>query len=319
MLLSGGVSPKGATVVVEPKWDGIRAIVTVRDAVVSIRSRNGHDVTDCYPELLRPPTSLAGRSAFDGEIVAFDERGRVDFQRLQQRMNRRRPSMAQIGAVPVIFVVFDVLWLDGEDLTSRPLRDRCDVLDGIGIDGLLWQVTRRLQPPVDADTLEAYRAVGVEGLVYKGDGPYRPGTRSRDWVKVKFRRTRLAVIGGHLNERSRYGSLAVGAFHDGELRYIGQVGNSLARRFAEPLEMFLGALAHDAPSFVDLEASNITHLEPFVVVEVSYTEVTAAGTMRQPVLVAVRPDVAAETVELGEEFDAARARRRVRIGAGQRL
>jgi bifunctional non-homologous end joining protein LigD len=228
MLLATGHPPRGA-VVVEPKWDGARSIVTIHDGRVGIHSRNGHDVTDCYPELLTVPPALAGRSAvLDTEIVAFDSTGRCDFQRIQQRMNVRRPSRATVESTAVVLVVFDVMWLDGEDLTRRPLSARRELLETFGLRGSHWQLTTRLADRLDLDLREACEAIGIEGLVVKGDGPYRPGERSRDWVKVKFRRTLLAVIGGDLKEKSRYGSLAVGALHRGAFRYVGQVGNSLS-------------------------------------------------------------------------------------------
>lgn len=306
----------------EPKWDGARSVVTVDRGVVTIHSRNGHDVTECYPELLDVPRSLAGRSAvLDTEIVAFDGAGGCDFQRLQQRMNRRRPSVAGMAAVPVVLVVFDLLWLDGDDLTRRPLSARRQLLETLGLRGSHWQLTSRLADRLDTDLRQACQDIGIEGLVVKADGPYRPGERSRDWVKVKFRKTLLAVIGGQLHEKSRYGSLALGGFREDGFHYIGQVGNSLSRRDSAQLEQFLTRLEQERSPFVDLVAAPMTFVDPLVVVEVTYTEVTAAATLRQPVLIRVRPDVMAHTVELPDDLRGALARRsgRVRLAAGQRL
>jgi bifunctional non-homologous end joining protein LigD len=226
---------------------------------VTIHSRNGHDVTDCYPELLTIPAGLAGRSAvLDTEIVSFDETGRCDFQWMQRRMNVHRPSRATVAATAVVLVVFDVMWLDGDDLTRRPLSARRELLETFGFRGSHWQLTTRLGDSLDLDLREACRAIGIEGLVVKGDGPYRPGERSRDWVKVKFRRTLLAVIGGDLKEKSRYGSLAVGAFHRGAFRYIGQIGNSLTHAHSDALERCLGTLEQGESPFVDLAAPSMT-------------------------------------------------------------
>src|SRR5687768_1981829 len=182
MLLATGNPPRGA-VVVEPKWDGARSIVTVHDGRVTIHSRNGRDVTDCYPELLTVPPSLAGRSAvLDSEIVAFDATGRCNFQRMQRRMNVHRPSTATVKTTPVVLVVFDLLWLDGDDLTRRPLSARRQLLETLGLTGAHWQLTTRLADRVDNGLREVCQAIGIEGLVVKGDGPYKPGERSRDWV-----------------------------------------------------------------------------------------------------------------------------------------
>jgi bifunctional non-homologous end joining protein LigD len=140
-------------------------------------------------------------------------------------------------------------------------------------------------------------------------------------VKVKFRRTLLAVIGGDLEEKSRYGSLAVGAFHHGAFRYIGQVGNSLTRDHSVALEQFLTRLEQQHSPFADLVAPPMTFVDPLVVIEITYAEITAAGTLRQPVMVRVRPDVMAHTVEVPANLAGALDRRggRVRVAAGQGL
>jgi bifunctional non-homologous end joining protein LigD len=319
MLLSSGAPPKAA-VVVEPKWDGARSLVTVHDGRVTIHSRRGHDVTDCYPELLTLAPQLAKRSAvIDTEIVAFDAEGRCNFQRMQQRMNVHRPSARAVADVPVVLVGFDLLWLDGEDLTGHPLSARRERLESLGMSGH-WQLTTRLADRLDVDLQDACASIGIEGLVVKADGPYRPGTRSRDWVKVKFRRTIVAVIGGQLTEKSRYGSLAVGVFHGGAFRYLGQVGNSLTRAHADQLERFLTTIEEAHSPFTDLVDPPMTFVDPVVAVEIEYTEVTAAGTLRQPVLVRVRPDVMAHTVTPPPDIASALDRRgRVRVAAGQRL
>ena len=125
LATSGTRRAKRPGEVIEPKLDGVRSIIETHDGVTRIYSRNGHDVTDCYPEIARLPISLANTSAvFDGEIVAIAGNGLPNFQLLQQRMNRRKPSAAQVATVPVAMFVFDVLWLDGEDLTRLPLRER---------------------------------------------------------------------------------------------------------------------------------------------------------------------------------------------------
>jgi bifunctional non-homologous end joining protein LigD len=295
--------PRGA--VIEPKWDGVRSIVTVRaDGAVTIRSRHGKDVTSSYPELHAVPRELAGRAAvFDGEVIAVDDAGRCSFQRLQRRMNVARPSRALRSATTVYFVVFDLLWLDGHSLVSAPLSERRAELGALFVSPSgAWQITNRLSGPVTDELLDRARAAGLEGLILKRDGPYRPGTRSKDWVKVKFRRTHFAVVGGRATD-SR--SLAIGVYADGALRYVGQVGLAMPRSQADQLDAFLERIRQPDSPFADLASgAPVTFVDPHVVVEVSYVEVTAAGTLRQPVLEAVRPDVAAATVEADAEMAA---------------
>jgi len=320
MLASTGRLPTGA-VVVEPKWDGVRSLVTVHQGAVSIRSRRGSDVTTAYPDIAAD--APAGVSAvFDGEIVALDDRGLPSFQLLQRRMNLRRPTRQLIAGVPLAYVVFDVLWLDGTTMTELPLDERRRHLETVGMGGR-WQLTSRFPGGVSDELIESLRTVGLEGVVVKRvDSPYRPGTRSPHWVKVKARQRALAVIGGVLVEgaRSHAGSLAVGMYLDGYLHYVGQVGNGLAHRQADQLSRFLDTIGADRSPFVDLTTPKLRYVEPEVVVDIEYTETTAAGTFRQPVLrgvvVGAEPQTALAT---GHFADAITHRTRVDVGAGQRL
>lgn len=173
--------------VIEPKFDGVRSIITLRaDGTVAIRSRNGKDVTSAYPELhVRPPAMEGRDGVFDGEVIAVDEAGRCSFQLLQRRMNVKNPSAATRRATPVYFVAFDVLWLDGAATTSAPLAHRRALLeDLVPMPAGAWQVTSRFPGPVTEELLEIARDAGLEGLILKGDGPYRPGLRTKDWVTM---------------------------------------------------------------------------------------------------------------------------------------
>jgi bifunctional non-homologous end joining protein LigD len=321
MLLSTGNPPTGASVVVEPKFDGVRSVVTLHDGRLTILSRRSHDVTECYPELAELPARLIGRSAvFDGEIIAVNDRGLCDFQRLQRRMNRRNPSAAHLADTPVYFVVFDLLWLDGVDLSSRPLSERRRTLEVLLDEPGRWQVVKRLEG-APSELMDTLAEIGLEGLVVKADGPYRPGQRHRDWVKLKCRKKTTAVIGGIAKLRSpRIGALAVGAYHDDRLHYIGQVGLSLPHGQADQLERFLKRIRTSESPFHDLASKDVTFVDPHVVVEISYSEVTEAGTLRQPVLIAVRPDVMAHTVTLDSNLaHIARRNELVKLGARQAL
>jgi bifunctional non-homologous end joining protein LigD len=321
-MLASSDAPRPKDCVIEPKWDGFRSMVRVADGSVRVHSRHGHDVTDCYPELLTPPASVAGRSAvFDCEIIALDAQGRCSFQHLQQRGNIHRPSLQTVARTPVYLVVFDLLWLDGEALIRRPLSERRRILEELlAAPDHAWQLTSRLDGPVTDELLEMAREVGMEGLILKDEASiYRPGQRSKDWVKLKFRRTLLVTVGGRATDSS---SLSVGVFCDGDLRYVGQVGMAMPRRTADTLDSFLATIRQDESPFVDLaKGSSVMFVEPLVVIEVSYTEVTAAGTLRQPIFVAVRPDVAADTVVADGELSALLAERSgpVRLRANQRL
>lgn len=318
LATNNGPPPKNP--VIEPKWDGVHSIVTLRaDGTASIRFRNGKDVSAAYPELhVRPPSMVGREGVFDGEIIAVDDAGKCSFQRLQRRMNVLNPSRQTIAVTPVFFVVFDVLWLDGDLMTSTLLSTRRATLEALMAPGSAWQLTNRFDGPVTEELLAMARDVGLEGLILKGEGPYTPGVRTKNWAKVKFRRTMLAVIGGGATDSS---SLAAGVFMNGELRYVGQVGMAM-RATAETLDAFLAKIRQDGSPFVDLaKGAPVKFVTPHVVVEVSYTEVTAAGTLRQPIFVAVRPDILADTVIAEGETSTILARRTgpVKMRANQRL
>ena len=166
---------------IEPKWDGVRAVVTVHEGNVTIASRLGNAVTGGYPELAALAAQLDGRSAvLDGEIVAFDERtGRPSFQRLQRRMHVRQPSSQLRRDVPVQLLLFDVLWLDGELLTPRPQAERRKVLESLALEGPCWHTSPLLPLAPPDQLLAACREIGMEGYVAKrADAPYAPGRRS---------------------------------------------------------------------------------------------------------------------------------------------
>jgi bifunctional non-homologous end joining protein LigD len=308
--------------IIEPKWDGVRSMITLRaDGSAMIRSRNGKDVTGAYPELHVRPPSMAGRDGvFDGEVIAVDDSGRCSFQLLQRRMNVNNPTAATRRATPVYFVVFDVMWLDGAPTTSIPLAARRALLEElIPTTSGAWQLTNRFAGPVTDELLELARQAGLEGLILKGEGPYRAGTRTKDWVKVKFRRSRLVVIGGRATDSS---SLAIGVFHEGQLRYVGQVGIAMSRTRADELDKFLLRIRQPASPFADLaQGATVAFVEPLIVAEVSYLEVTHAGTLRQPILDAIRPDVRADTVIADAELAVILSNRTgpVAMRASQRL
>lgn len=163
----------------EPKFDGWRAIVRYDGTAVSVRTRNGHDITSAVPELASLPSALDGRRVvLDGELVAGAGKPE-DFYGIAGRVASRRPLTA------LTFVSFDVLFLDGEVLCDRPYVERRAVLDGLAVCGGSWATV----PSYDGDAAEILAAcaqMGLEGLMAKrASSRYRPGQRSSDWLKLK--------------------------------------------------------------------------------------------------------------------------------------
>lgn len=299
-VLADHLPPDDGRWAYEYKWDGVRALVFVEDGRVCLQGRRMNDVTGRYPEVAGLAGDLGGRSAvLDGEIVALDARGRPSFQRLQQRMHvasaievRRR--MAQ---VPVAWLGFDVLFLDGTSTMDLAYVDRRRLLDGLGLAGPAWQVPPS-HPSDGASVLEASLAAGLEGVVAKRvDSRYEPGKRSRCWLKLKNHDRQELVVGGWVvgegARADRFGSLMVGYHdHEGRLHYAGNVGTGFTDQTLAELSAVLQGLRRDTSPFVDTPrlGGRMVFVEPILVAEVEFTAWTDDGRLRNPSFKGLRDD-----------------------------
>jgi bifunctional non-homologous end joining protein LigD len=283
----------------EIKWDGARTLCYLDEAGMRLQSRTLRDVTAQYPELVRPGEHLPRQALFDGEVIAFNEEGRPSFERLQQRMNVARPNAALIALVPVCYVVFDLLHVDGRTLFTERYADRRRHLEALDLQGAGWQVPSAHQGD-GAGLLEATKAQGLEGLVAKRlDSTYEPGRRSRQWLKIKNLRRQELVVGGWLpgegGRSGRVGSLLVGYYDQSGLRYAGRVGTGFTDAELSRLNSLLLPLARPVSPFVPPVPTDVLRLGRFVapelVVEVAFSEWTAGGTLRQPSYKGTRDDV----------------------------
>ncbi|HEV2810325.1 MAG TPA: non-homologous end-joining DNA ligase [Acidimicrobiales bacterium] len=301
----------------EPKWDGVRVIARVWEGQVTLASRRGNDVTAGYPELAPLGLALDGRAAvLDGEIVAFDDRGRPSFERLQRRMHVRHPGRSLMADVPVLYVVFDLLWLDGRLLTGEPLTERRRELETLDPKGPSWQTSPQLPEPPDDDMLAACRQVGLEGYLGKlASAGYSPGKRSKAWTKVKCVRRREFVVGGWSegsgSRSGHVGSLAVGWVDPDApapeglpfgLRYAGQVGSGLNELLLRHLRSAFDDSASATSPFVPAPPARLHFVRPELVVEVMFNEVTTAGLLRQPSIKGLRNDIDPATVGWTDEM-----------------
>lgn len=309
-MLAGGTGAPRDTAgwMFEPKFDGQRIVATVRPAGVTLANRRGIDTTSTFPELAALAAGTGPHAmVLDGEVVAPADDGRPSFQRLQRRMHVAAPSARLLAEVPVTYAVFDVLWLDGEPLVHRSQAARRDVLDSLELRGASWQ-TAPVLDATPAELLVACREAGLEGFMAKRlDAPYQPGRRSPAWSKVKCGRRREFVVGGwSTGKGSRHetiGSLALGAFdRSGGLSYVGQAGSGLTEDLIAQLLSVFEATARPASPFANPVPPGLRFVEPLLVVEVAFTEMTEAGTLRQPSIKGVRPDLLAAEVTLDEEL-----------------
>lgn len=292
--------PTGAQWLHEVKWDGVRVLVDVRDGVVRMTSRNDNDVTPAWPELSAPP--LGERDLLvDGEVIALNDRGVPDFRVLQHRMHLRNATEVArlVRSIPATLMVFDLLRLDGEDLTARPLEERRALLEELPLGDSTWQVPASYD---DGDMLfEATRQQGLEGVVSKRrTSRYRFDARSEDWRKLAHRHRGSYVVGGwrpQVGTTDRLASLLVGEPTPDGLLYRGRVGSGIAGATSARLATLLAPLAADASPFADevprVDAAGTFWVEPQVVVDVD-THGVGYERLRQPSFQGVRDDISPE-------------------------
>src|SRR3954454_2956513 len=238
----------------EVKWDGVRAIAYARSGTLRLESRNLNDVTPRYPELGGLVEALGGHEAvLDGEVVAFDEQGRPSFERLQGRMHLTTGVEARARLLPVVYVAFDLLWLDGESLMRLPYSERRARLETLNLEGPAWRVPSYSSADGEG-FLGAAAQQGLEGIVCKRlDSPYEPGRRGNTWLKVKNTRSQELVIGGWTpgegRGAGRLGALHLGYHENGRFRYAGKVGTGFTDNELDRLENLLRPLARDTSPF----------------------------------------------------------------------
>lgn len=292
----------------EVKWDGMRIVAWIgAGGVVRLQSAMPREVTATFPELAGLAAATGGRRAvLDGEIVALDDGGRPSFGMLQHRMHVLAPAEVarRAAAVPVAYQVFDLLSFDGTDAISLTYEDRRRLLEQLIEPGAQWSVPASHRQGGRV-LLDRVTELGLEGLVAKRlDSTYQPGRRSPAWRKVKVRTHQEFVVGGWSpGEGRRSGRLAallVGAHRDGALRFAGRVGTGFSDAELTRLDGLLRPLARpDAPFAqvpADIGRRPAFWVEPTVVVEVAYGEITADGILRHPAYIGQRTDKDAASV-----------------------
>jgi bifunctional non-homologous end joining protein LigD len=311
MLATSGGLPPGDGWAFEIKWDGVRAIGYAEGGRLRLASRRANNITARYPELRELGRALGVHEAvLDGEVVAFDDDGRPSFQRLQRRMHLT--SEAQVRRLsqsdPVVYVIFDLLFLDGHSLLAQPYEARRARLLELGLNGPAWQ-TPAHHVGDGAALLAASRAQGLEGIVAKRlDCPYTPGRRSGGWVKVKNVRRADVVVGGWVEgeggRSGRLGALAVGWYDDaGALHYGGRVGSGFTETELKRVGRLLEPLARGESPFTagSKPPKEVHFVAPELVAAVDYGDITDTGTLRHPRYKGLRDDLDPADVRYPEE------------------
>jgi bifunctional non-homologous end joining protein LigD len=308
MLAVEGPLPVGDGWAYETKWDGFRCCMRVAgDGTTKLTSRLGNEITGGYPDLLGV---LAGqRAVFDGELVVLGPDGRPDFQLMQHR-HQRGPTPELLRTAPVTYIVFDLLQLDEDVLVAESYLRRRALLADLTVTNPRVAVPRHFTAEdIDPnELLEIVREQGLEGLVAKRlESQYRPGQRSRDWIKRPLIKTQEVVVGGWRpgkgNRSGRIGGLLVGAHdEDGQLHYIGDVGTGFSERALDDLLAQLTPLARPASPFhneVPPDHSRGVHwVSPRLVGQVVYRQFTSDHRLRHTAWRGLRHDVRPEDVRV---------------------
>ena len=276
-----GGSTDGAGWLFEPKWDGYRAIVTLRGGQATLTSRNGNDLTERFREVARAVVHAVRTpsAVLDAEVCALDESGTARFESLQS------------GSGRLVLMVFDVLVLDDEPVYMRPLTERRRLLEGV-IDPT--SDTVRVSPAFEDGPalLEAASAQGLEGVIAKrADAPYRPGRRTPEWQKLKLRLEDDFPIVGFTRgtgRRAKLGALVLGRSEADGLHWAGNVGSGLGDGDVESLLTALRPHIRSASPLVEtprmprVRASDVTWVEPVLAAQVTFAERTREGRLRAP-------------------------------------
>lgn len=276
--------------VFEPKLDGIRCLAYKRGKTVKLLSRNRLDLTPTYPAVAEALASQPGEFVVDGEVAAV--KGEVTSFSLLQQVHRQE--------VPVVYFCFDLLHLDGYDLTGLPLTVRKDLLAG----SLALDEPLRFVSHVEEEGEAYYREAckhGWEGLIAKrAAGRYVRG-RSKDWLKFKCSYEQEMVVAGFTDPegaRSHFGALLLGYYDGGELRYAGKVGTGFTRKTLADLHARMLPLERPDPPFAGKPPvrKGAHWLRPKLVAQIGFSEWTGDGKLRHPRFLGLRTDKKARDV-----------------------
>jgi bifunctional non-homologous end joining protein LigD len=278
----------------ERKFDGERCLAWKEAGHLRLESRTAKDLTGTYPEVRAAVGAQRNHDlVLDGEVVAYDGE-QTSFSRLQQRLGVANPTPEHLRAFPVVFCVFDLLEVDGEDLAGRPLLERRGRLAEAIRPCAALQLTEAWRGDSRRRFAEACRS-GWEGLIAKrAEAPYAAG-RSKDWLKLKCVWEQEFVVGGYtdpLGSREALGALLVGYYEDGRLRYAGKVGTGYTEAALRDLGARLRELNFHESPFVDARpVPRGTHwTRPELVAQIAFAEWTDHGRLRQPRFLGLRDD-----------------------------
>ena len=295
--------PRGEDWLFEIKWDGVRAIAYVDHEEVRLVSRNGLRCERQYPELAAIHHQVAARQVvLDGEIAVLDQKGASRFHLIQPRIANSDPNAVAhlVRSTPVVYFLFDVLYVDGYDLRGVALAERRKVLEALVTPGPSLRISE-VFPGAGEELLEAARAHDLEGIVAKRAGSVYESWRSREWVKVKIANEQEFAIGGFTQpqgSRDYFGALVLGVYESGKLRWAGNVGTGFDQKLLAGIYARLKPLVTEECPFAERPKPDrgMTWVKPELACQVKFTEWTQDNHLRAPVFVGLRNDVEANEI-----------------------
>ncbi len=270
----------------ELKWDGYRAVAECGKQI-TLYSRNGLSFNERYPGIVEELEAMKLNAVLDGEVVLFNEDDRPDFQKLQHYDDNRH--------LPLIYYVFDILYLNKKDLRDIPLLERKAILKELLPKNNVIRYSDHLEERGKA-FFEQVRKKNLEGIMAKkADSIYLTGVRTKDWLKIKNNQTREAIVAGYTEgrgSRKHFGALILGEYKDKKLEYIGHTGTGFSNKTLNELWTLMQKYKIDTSPFAEKIAVNaaVTWLKPVLVSEIKYSEITRDGILRHPVFLHLRDD-----------------------------
>ncbi len=290
--------PKGNDYAFEVKYDGYRVIGVVENGVAKLFSRNGQDYSQKFEIITQKlQTFFADKSlVVDGELIAPDIEGKSDFGALQAYLKNPEGKT-------LVYMVFDILALDGKDLRQKPLLERKKVLKNL-LKGSPAEI--QLSKHVIGHGEESFllaQKLGLEGIVGKKFDSLYSSSRNGDWIKIKCYHRQEFVVGGYEKSDKKQGgigALLVGYYLDKDLVFVGKVGTGIDEDEAQSLKKKFKNIVINKSPFKNphKNSDNLVHLKPLLVVEVQYAQLTSDGLLRQASYKGIRDDKTASEVVL---------------------
>lgn len=283
LLKSGKLPPHDENYIYEIKFDGVRIIADSRDSGFSLYNRNLNDRTQIYSEIVSELNENFEKGCvLDGEIIALNDSGMPDFYKLLERDHAKADSKIH-SKIKVYYVVFDILYKNGENITDLPLNIRKEILNEI-FKNNSSEIIKKSEIYDNGKILfETIKNNGLEGIIAKEkNSRYLEGVRSSDWIKIKPEKKIDCYIGGYVMKKRL--SVCLGLKTKDGLTHIGNAGTGLDEKGFNKLHTALKKCESGINPFIDFTDKSVNYTEPLIKISVEYTEMDKDKKLRHPVI-----------------------------------